>query len=266
MRLDGEELSSPPSRLLLTSAPSPFVDGRAREQASASDRTGQDIVAEAIDHVSDNTIAGDSIDVAAKGIDQCPGVVAGAVEHIADAAATGDGVNGLARGRHDRIDQVGSGIAEIRNDRSDSVGCTKDAIEPVSAEPIAAQAAPEDVIEIVDAKPIEQTAVWEADISFSEAAWGSPAAGPPLRVAGWVFVVAMSLSYSVGALIRVWFGCQPLWIADGSDQKRLISPTRSNLFQCIGPESYFFFGTFLDLKFRGRIASRIHPCHMRHTV
>jgi hypothetical protein len=36
------------------------VDGRAREQASASDRTGQDIVAEAIDHVSDNTIAGDS--------------------------------------------------------------------------------------------------------------------------------------------------------------------------------------------------------------
>jgi hypothetical protein len=68
MRLDGEELSSPPSRLLLTSAPSPCspstslqsVDGRAREQASASDRAGQDIVAEAIDHVSDNTIAGDS--------------------------------------------------------------------------------------------------------------------------------------------------------------------------------------------------------------
>ena len=46
----------------------------------------------------------------------------------------------------------------IRNGRGDSVGRTKDAIEPVSTEPIAAQAAAEDVIEIVDAQAIEQTA------------------------------------------------------------------------------------------------------------
>jgi hypothetical protein len=52
----------------------------------------------------------------------------------------------------------GSGIPEIRNGRGDSVGRTEDAIEPVSTEPITAQAAAEGVIEIVDAEPIEQTA------------------------------------------------------------------------------------------------------------
>jgi hypothetical protein len=58
-------------------------------------------------------------------------------------------------------------------------------------------------------------------------------------VVGWVFVVAMSLSCSVGALIRAWFGCQPLWIADGSDQKRLISPTRSTYFNALDQNLIF---------------------------
>jgi len=89
------------------------VERRTREQASAPDRAGQHIVAEAIDHVPDNAIAGDTIDIAANGVDQRAGVIAGAVEHIADAAATGNGVNGLARGRYDGIDQVGRGIPEI---------------------------------------------------------------------------------------------------------------------------------------------------------
>jgi hypothetical protein len=114
--------------------------------------------AEAIDHVPDNAIAGDATDIAAHGIDQCTGIVAGAGEHIADAAASRDGVNGLARGRDDRIDQMGSGIPEIRNGRGDSVGRTKGAIEPVSTESIAAHAAAENVIQIVDAQAIEQTA------------------------------------------------------------------------------------------------------------
>jgi hypothetical protein len=64
-------------------------------------------------------------------------------------------------------------------------------------------------------------------------------------VVGWVFVVAMSLSCSVGAPQPRWFGCQPLWIADGSEQKRLISPTRSTDFNALAQNLNFCFGTFL---------------------
>jgi hypothetical protein len=76
---------------------------------------------------------------------------------------------------------------------------------------------------------------------------------------GSVFVVAMSLSYGVGALSRAWFGCQPLWNA--------AVPTGGNFLNPSGSEPYFCSGTFVDLNFRGLAhASRMRPCHMRHTV
>jgi hypothetical protein len=75
---------------------------------------------------------------------------------------------------------------------------------------------------------------------------------------GSVFVVAMSLSYTVGALIALGLAvnrCGLRWV-----------PQRSDLFQRIGSESYFCFATFLNLKFRAAEAHCIAHAPVPHAA
>jgi hypothetical protein len=82
-------------------------------------------------------------------------------------------------------------------------------------------------------------------------------------VVGWVFVVAMSLSYSVGALIR------SVWLSTAVECGRF--RPEATYFNALAPILDFCFGTFFDLNFRSAEGAlhraRTHAtCGTGHTL